>query len=121
MSNSALPATWPVWPACSIDDQLLSAATALNLGSRRRGRVNATLKQRPDVKAKRPLPDLESGDRVVARNNLGGFLRASVPRGTLGIVTVRAPDGTLTVQFDNGRELSLDPADVTTTSTGHSA
>ncbi len=44
-------------------------------------------------------PDLEPGDRVRVRDDLGGFFRPRVRRGTVGIVIARTDDSRLAVSF----------------------
>jgi hypothetical protein len=56
---------------------------------------------------------LDVGDRVVATNDLGGFLRPAVRQGTRGLIVARSPDGTLRARFANGRTLAVQPDEVT--------
>ncbi len=64
----------------------------------------------------RPYPDrppeLDVGDRVVAVQPLGGFLRATVRRGTRGVVIARPQPDVLRVRFATGRTLDVHPSDV---------
>ncbi len=46
-------------------------------------------------------PRFDVGDRVVAVENLGGFLRPRVSRRSRGIVIAVLPDHNLRVHFDN--------------------
>jgi hypothetical protein len=55
-------------------------------------------------------PEFDVGDRVVAAEHLGGFLRPHVRSGTRGVVTARAPDGRFLVAFVNGRSHSVSEA-----------
>lgn len=54
----------------------------------------------------------EPGDRVAASKDIGWPLRRRVKRRTPGVVTGRAPDGRLEVQFRGGRREVVDPANL---------
>jgi hypothetical protein len=55
-------------------------------------------------------PAFDVGDRVVAAEHLGGFLRPHVRSGTRGVITARVPDGQFLVAFVNGRSHSVTEA-----------
>jgi hypothetical protein len=57
-------------------------------------------------------PALDVGDRVVAAEHLGGFLRPQVRSGTRGVITARTPDGQFLVAFVNGRSHSVTAAQI---------
>ena len=67
-----------------------------------------TLDQVPDTD---PRPRWETGDRVRLREDLGGFFRPRVRRGTDGIVVALAEDRSVWVRFDGDKYTELVPPD----------
>ena len=57
-------------------------------------------------------PELDVGDRAVAVQHLGGFIRPKVRRGTAGTVVERSPEGTLRVTFASRPTLAVHPYDL---------
>ena len=75
-------------------------------GSRRRcstERGDAEQGQPPTASLVDQRPSFHAGDQVVAANNLRGWLRPYVRRGTRGFVTVRTVEGHYVVEFSTGR------------------
>jgi len=56
---------------------------------------------------------LDIGDRVVASQDLGGFLWPHVPCGTPGLVIAYTSEGRLKVRFTNGRTRDVRSGQIT--------